>query len=131
MAVKYSFPNFEPVHCSMSSSSFCFLTLIQLFQDTGKVVWYFHLFQCFLQFIVIHTVKGFSVVNEAEVVFLEFPCFLYDPMNVFNLISGSFAFSKSSLYIRKFSVHVLLKPSLKDFEHNLTDLQNEGSCMVV
>ena len=63
-------------------------------------------------------VKGFSVVNEAVVdVFLEFPCFFYDPTNDGNLISGSSAFSKSSLYIWKFSVHVLLKPSLKDFEH--------------
>ena len=67
---------------------------------------------------MIHTVKGFIIVNEAKVdVFLEFPCFLYDPTNVGNLISGSSAFSKSSLYIWKFSVHVLLKPSLKDFEH--------------
>ena len=65
--------------------------------------------------------KGFSVVNEAEVDgFLELPCFLHDPKNVGNLISGSSAFSKPSLYIRKFSFHILLKPSLKDFEHNLT-----------
>ena len=72
---------------------------------------------------MIHTVKGFSVVNEAEVdVFLEFPCFLNDPMNVGNLISGSSAFSKSSLYIWKFSVHVMLKPSLKDFEHKLAGM---------
>ena len=64
--------------------------------------------------------KGFSIINEAEVdVFLEFLCFLHDPTNIDDLISGSFAFSKSSLYIWKFSVHVLLKPSLKDFEHNL------------
>ena len=69
---------------------------------------------------MIHTVKGFHVVNEAEVdVFLEFPCFYYDPMNVGNLISGSSAISKPSLYIWKFLVQVLLKPSLKDFEHNL------------
>ena len=72
----------------------------------------------FLHFVVIHTVKDFSVVNEAEVdVFLEFSCFLYDPTNVGNLISGSSAFSKSSLYIWKFLVHIVLKPSLKDFEH--------------
>ena len=72
----------------------------------------------FSQFVVIHTVKGFSVVNEAEVdVFVEFPCFFYDPTDVGNLISGSSAFSKSSLYILKFSVHVLLKPRLKGFKH--------------
>ena len=84
------------------------------------MVWYSHLFQNFPQFVVIHTVKGFSVVSEAEVdVILEFTCFFYDPADVGNLISGFYAFSKSSLYIWKFSVHELLKPSLKDFEHNL------------
>ena len=81
------------------------------------VVWYSHLFKNFPQFVVIHTVKGFSVVNETEVdVFLEFLCFFYDPTDVGNLISGSSAFSKSSLYIWKFSVHALSKPNLKDFE---------------
>ena len=75
------------------------------------------------QFVVIHIVKGFSIVNEVEVdVFLEFPCFFYDPVYVGNLISGSSAFSKSSLYIWNFSVHILLKPSLKDFEHNLAGM---------
>ena len=75
------------------------------------------------QFIVIHTVRGFSVVNEAEVdVLLEFPCFLHDPRNVGDLVSASSASSKPSLYIWKFSVHILLKPSLKDFEHNLTGM---------
>ena len=78
------------------------------------MVWYSHLLKNFLQFIVIHTVKGFSGVNEAEVdVFLEFPCFSFDPKDVGNLISGSSAFSKSSLYTWKFSVHVLLRPRLK------------------
>ena len=82
------------------------------------VVWYSHLFKSFPQFVVIHTVKGFSIGNEAEVdVFLEFPCFFYDPTEVGNLISGSSAFSKSSLNFWKFSVHILLKPSWKDFEH--------------
>ena len=76
--------------------------------------------------------KGFSIVNEAEVdVFLEFPCFWYDPMNIGNLISGPSAFSKSSFYIWKFSVHVLLKPSLKDFEHYLAGMWNEHNCAVV
>ena len=78
----------------------------------------FHLFKIFPQFVVIHTVKDFSVVNEAEVeVFLELSCFFCDPVDVDNLISGSSAFSKSSLNIWKFMVHILLKPSLKDFEH--------------
>ena len=80
------------------------------------MVWYFHLFKNFPQFIVIHTVKDFSVVNEADV-FLEFPCFFYDPRDAANLISGSSAFSKSSLYIWKFSIQALLKISLENFEH--------------
>ena len=82
------------------------------------MVWYYHLFKNFPQFVVIHAVKGFSIVNEAEVdVFLEFPCFFYDPMNVGNLISGSCAFSKFSLNIWNFLVRILLEPNLKDFEH--------------
>ena len=87
------------------------------------MIWYSHLFKDFPQFFVIHTVKGFSIVNEAEVdVFLEFPCFLHDPTNVGNLICGSSAFSKPSLYIWKFSVHVLLKSSLNDFEDYLAGM---------
>ena len=79
------------------------------------MVWYSHLFKDLPQFVVIHTVKSFSIVNEAEVdVCLEFSCFFNDPTDVGNLISGSSAFSKSSLYIWKFSTHVMLKPSLKD-----------------
>ena len=82
------------------------------------LVWYSPLFKNFLQFVVIHTVKGFSVVNEAEVVvFLELSCFFYDPMDVGNLISGSSAFLKSSLNIWKFTIHILLKPGLENFEH--------------
>ena len=82
------------------------------------MVWYSHLLKNFPQFVVIHTVKGFGVVNKAEEdVFLEFSCFLYDPTDVGNLISGSSDFSKSSLNIWKFSVHVLLKPGLENFEH--------------
>ena len=87
------------------------------------MVLYSYLFKNFPQFVVIHKAKGFSIVNEAEVdVFLEFPCFLCVPADVGNLISDSSAFSKSSLYIWKFLVHVLLKPSLKNFEHNLTSM---------
>ena len=85
------------------------------------MVWYYHLFKNYPQFVLIHTVKGFGVVNKAEVdVFLELPCFFDDPKEVGKLISGSSAFSKSSLYTWKFLVHELLKLCLKDFEHNLT-----------
>ena len=78
------------------------------------MVWYSHLFEKLPQFFAIHTVKGFSVVNEAGI-FLEFPCFLYKPTDFINLSPGSSVFSKPSLYIWKFLIHVLLKPSLKDF----------------
>ena len=78
-----AFPNLEPVCCSMSSSNCCFLTCIQVSQEIGQMVWYSHLFQNFPQFIVIHTVKGFSIINEAELdVFLEFPCFYYDTFSI-------------------------------------------------
>ena len=101
---------------------------MQVSQETVKVVWYSHPFKNFPHFFfffLIHTVKGFSLVNEAEVdVFLKFPWFLYDLTNVGNLISGSSAFSKSSLYIWKFSLHILLKPRLKDFEHNFIRMGN-------
>ena len=88
---------------------------MQISQEAGKVVWYSRLFKNFPQFVVIHTVKGFGMVNKAEVdVFLELFCFFDDPADV-NLISGSSAFSKSSLYIWTFSVHILLKHNLMDF----------------
>ena len=81
---------------------------------------------------MIHTVKGFSIVNETEVdVFLEFPCFLYDPANVGNLICGSSAFSEPSLDVWKFLVHVTLKSNMQDFEHNLTSMGDECNCPVV
>ena len=87
------------------------------------MVWYSHLFQNFPQFIVIHTVKGFGIVNKTEIdVFLELSCFLHDPVDVGNLISGSSAFSKTSLNIRKIMVHVLLKPGLENFEHYFTSV---------
>ena len=112
----------------MSSS----LTPIQISQEAGKVVWYFHLLKNFTQFFIIHTIKGFSVVKKAEVaVFLEFSCFFYDPIDVGNLISGSSAFSKSSLNIWKFLVHVLLKPGLENFEHYFASIWNECNCAVV
>ena len=87
------------------------------------MVWYSHLFKNFLQFVLIHTVKVFSIVSEAEVdVFLELRCFFCDPTNVGNLISASSAFCKSSLHTWKFSVHILLKPCLKEFEHYLANM---------
>ena len=96
------------------------------------MVWYSHLFQNFPQFIVIHTVKGFGIVNKAEIdVFLELSCFVHDPVDVGNLISGSSAFSKTSLDIRKFTVHVLLKPGLENFKRYLTSVWDECNCAVV
>ena len=88
------------------------------------MVWHFHLLKNLPQFVVIHTVKGFGIVNEAEVdVFLELSCFSDDPIDVGNLISVSSAFSKSSLNIWKFTVHVLLKPGLENFQHNFTSMR--------
>ena len=88
------------------------------------MVWYSHLFQNFPQFIVIHTVKGFGIVNKAEidVFFLELSCFFDDPADVGDLISGASAFSKTSLNISKFTVHILLKPGLENFEHYFTSV---------
>ena len=113
----------------MSSSTCCFLTCIQVSQEAGKVVWYSH----FLNFpVCCDPHKGFSIVNEAELdVFLEFSCFFYDPTDVGNLISGSSVFSKSCLNIWKFSVHVLLKPCLENFEHYVTSMWDEYNCAVV
>ena len=114
----YSFSYLEPVGCPMSTSNCCFLTWIQISQGAGQVVWYSHLFQNFPHFVVIHIITGYSVVNKAKVdVFLETSCFFYDSTDVGNLISGSSAFSKSSLNIWKFTVHILLKPGLENFEH--------------
>ena len=104
----HSFSYLESVCCSMSSSNCCFLTCIPVSAEAGQVVWYSHLFKNFPQCIVIHTVKGFGIVNKAEVdVFLELSCFSHDPVDVVNLISGSSAFPKTSLNIRKFMVHIL------------------------
>ena len=121
----YSFSYLEPVCCSMSSSHCCFLTCIQVSQESGQVVWYSHLFQNFPQFLVIHAVQGFGIVKKAEIdVFLELSCLFNDPADVGNLISGSSAFSKTSLNIWKFTVHVLLKPGLENFKHYFTSVCN-------
>ena len=96
------------------------------------MVWYAHLFHNFPQFIVIHTVKGFGIVNKAEIyVFLELSCFFEDPADVGNLISGSSAFSKAILNIWKFTVHILLKPGLENFEHYFASVWDECNCAVV
>ena len=96
------------------------------------MIWYSHLFKNFPQFIVIHTVKGFVLVNKAEVdVFLELFCFFNNPPDVGNLISSSSAFSKSSLNIWKFMVHILLKPVLQNFEHYFASMWDESNCAVV
>ena len=119
----YSFLNLEPAHFSMSSSNCCFLTYIQISQEADKVVWYSHLLKNFPQFVVIHIVKGFSIVNEAELdVFLEFSCFFCDPVDVGNSISGSSALPKSCLNIWTFLIHVLLKPCLVNFEHHFASM---------
>ena len=103
---------------------------MQIFEEAGQVVWHSHLFQNFPQFVVIYTVKG--IVNKAEVdVFLELSCFFDDPMDFGNLISGSSAFSKSSLNTWKFLDHILLKPGLENFEHWFASMWDECNCEVI
>ena len=128
----YSFPNLEPVCCFISNSNYCFLTCIQISLEAHQVAWYSHLFKNFPQFVVTHTVNGFGVINKSKVgVFLEFSCLFYHQTDVGNLISGSPAFSKSSLNIWKFMVHVFLKPGLENFEHYFTSVWDECNCAVV
>ena len=127
-----SFPNLDAVRGSMPSSNCCFLTCIQVSQEADEMVWYSCLLKNFPHFFVIHTVKGFGVVNEAEVdFFLECSCFFYDPTDIGNLTSGSSAFTKYSLNIWKFSVHVLLKPGFEIFEHYFASVWDEYNCAVV
>ena len=127
----YSFPNFKPVCYScpvLTVASWPAHRFLRRQVRGPGIPISWRIFQ----FVVVHVVEGFRIVSEAEVdVFLEFPCFFYDPVDVGNWISGSFAVSKSSLYIWKFSVHVLLKPHLKDFEYYLASMWNEYSYMVV
>ena len=116
----------------MSSSNCGFLICIQVSQEEGQVIWYSHLFQNFPQFIVTHTVKGFGIVNKAEIdVSLELSCFFDDPADVGHLMSGTSAFPNSSLNIWKFMVHILLKPGLENFEHYFTSVRDECNCAVV
>ena len=126
----YSFSYLEPVCCSLSSSNYCFLTCKQISQEAGQVIWYSHLLKNFPQFVMIHT-KALGIVHKAVDVFLELSCFCNVPIDVGNLISGSSAFCKSTLNIRKFLVHVLLKPGLKNFEHYFASVWDEWNCAVV
>ena len=131
----YSFSYLEPVCCSMSSSNCCFLTCMQISQEAGLSgalvspslseisTVYCDPHSQRLWHGVIHTVKGFDIVNKAEIdIFLELSCFFHDSADVGNLISVSYAFSKTSLNIRAFTVHVLLKPGLENFEHYFTSM---------
>ena len=133
----YSVPDLEPFCCSMFSSNYCFWPAYRFLrrQDRWSGI---HISLRIFQFVVIHMVKGFGVVNKAEVdVSLEVSCFFDDPVDVSNLISGSSAaaasstFSKSSLNIWKFTVHILLKPGLENFEHYFASLWDECNCAVV
>ena len=121
----------EPVFCSMSSSKCCFYTCTQISQEAGQVVWYSHLLKDFPWFVVIHTVKGFGIVNKTKDVFLELSCFFNDPTDVGNLISGFSSFSKSSLNIWKFTVHILLKSRLENVERYFASTWDECNCVVV
>ena len=128
----FSFPDLASVCCSMSSSNSCFLSCIQISQEAGQVVWYSHLLKNFPQFVVIHTVKSFGVVNKAKVdVFLKLSCFFDDPADVGNPNSGPSAFSKSAFNIWNFSVQVLLKPSLENSEHYFASVWDEFNCVAV
>ena len=123
---------FGQVSCSMSSSNCWYVTCIQISQEADKVVWYSHLFKNFLQFVVIHRVKGFGIVNTGEVdIFLELSWFFDDPVDIGNLFSRSSAFSKSSLNIWNFTVHILLKTDLENFEHYFASVWDEWNCAIV
>ena len=132
----YSFSYLEPVSCSMSSSNCCLLTYTGfsrgrsgglVFPSLSEFSTVCGKFDC-----VIHTVKGFGIVNKAEIdVFLQLSCFFHNPTDVGNLVSGSSAFSKTSLNILKFTVHILLKPGLENFEHYFPSMWDECNCAVV
>ena len=131
IALTYSFPSLEPIYCSKSSSNCCFLICVQISQEAGQVVRYFHLFKNLAQFVVIHTVKGLAWSIKQKTMFFWNPCFFDDPVDVGNLNSGSSAFSKSILNIWNFLVKVLLKPSLENFEHYFASMWDEYNCAVV
>ena len=128
----YSFSYLEPVCCSMSSSDCCFLTCIQISQEAGQMVWYSHLFQNFPQFIVIHTVKGFGIVNKAEIdVLLKLSCFFDDPADVGNFIFGSSAFPKPAWTSGSSYFTYCWSLAWENFEHYFTRVCNECNSVVV
>ena len=128
----YSFPDLEPVCCSCPILTVASWSAYRFLRKQVRWSGIPISLRIFPQLVVIYTVKGFGIVNKAGIdIFLELSCFFYDPVDVGNLISGSSAFSKPILYIWKFLVHILLKPSLKDFEHHLTSMENECSHAVV
>ena len=126
-----SFSYLEPVCCSMSSSNCCFLTCIQVSQEAGQVVWYSHLLKNFPVYCDLHSQRLWRNQKAEVDVLLVFFCFFYDPVDVENLIYGSSPFSKSSLNIWKFSIHILLKPHLENFEHYFTSVCKECNCAIV
>ena len=127
-----SFPNLEPIHCSMPGSNCYFLTCIQISQEADQMVWYSHLLKNFPQFIVIYIVKGFGIVNKAEVdIFLELSCFFNYPMDVGNLISVPLPFLKIQLVHLEVLVHILLKLSLVSFECYFASMWDECNCVVI
>ena len=126
----YSFSYLEPVCCSMYRSNCCFLTCIQVSQEAGQVVWYSHLFQNFPVYCDPHSRRLWHSQESRNRCFLELSCFFVDPVDVGNLTSGS-SFSKTSLIIWKFTVQVLLKPGLENFEHYFTSVWDECNCAVV
>ena len=123
--------NLELVYCSMSVLTVASWHAYKISQKAGKVVWYSHLFKNFPLFAVIHTVKGFVIVKKVVDVFLVLSCFSNDPTDFGNLIFGSSAFSKSSLNVWKFSIHILLKPSLENVDHYYASMWDECNCAVV
>ena len=143
----YSFPDMGPDCCSMSNSDCCFLNCIQIYMKphmlqsmgsqrvehnwAGQVIWYSYLFKNFPQFVVIYTVKGFSIVNEPKKIFLWNSCFFDESADVENLITCSSVFCKFSLNIWKFMVHVLLEPGLENFEHCFPSMWDECNREVV
>ena len=127
----YPFHNLEPVYCSMSGSNCCFLTCIQISQEAGTVVWYSHRLKNFSVCCDPRCQKLWHSQWSRSSIFLEFSYFFDDPEDVGNMISGSSAFSKTSLNIWKFTVHVLLKPCLENFEHYFTSVWDDCNCAVV
>ena len=119
----YSFPNLEPAHCSMSVSNCCFLTYIQISQEADQIVWCSHPLKDFPQFVVIHTVKGFGIVKKQKQMFF-WNCLAFSMIQRL-LAIWSLAFCKSSLNVWKFTVHILLKPGLENFEHYFASVWDE------